>query len=121
MESKKERAIRLLKTNKGFLICPVCRETLSVSTDHTLKCINGHSFDISRKGTVNLAGGSNDKIYDDLLFRNRRQILQNGYYDKLTEILAHIIDGHRMQVKQEISVLDAGCGEGSFLHLSSVG
>ncbi len=116
MESKRDKAVRLLKDNNDFLLCPVCREKLSTINDYALSCVNGHSFDISKKGSLNLAGSGNDKVYDDVLFRHRRSIIDKGYYAPLIKILSGFINEYQMTAHHGLSILDAGCGEGSFLN-----
>ena len=38
---------------KNILYCPHCKNELN-QANNTLKCINNHSYDISKKGFVNL-------------------------------------------------------------------
>ena len=40
-------------TQKNCLACPICLQELSLS-DHSLKCVNTHNFNVSKKGTSSL-------------------------------------------------------------------
>jgi len=91
--------------------CPVCEKDLHCEGER-LACSNGHSFDISRHGYVNLAfktKGSDD-YYDKASFQNRQQILEAGYYSHLLNELEHILS----ELPDVVTVLDAGCGEGYY-------
>jgi 23S rRNA (guanine745-N1)-methyltransferase len=116
METKKDRTVRILKEN-NILRCPVCKENFDLNDDYTVSCTNNHSFDISKKGVINLAGSSNHKIYNDVLFKNRRKVISNGGYAPLIDTLSDIIHTYGSKTKPSLSILDAGCGEGSFLSL----
>lgn len=91
--------------------CPVCEKPLRCEDGH-LACADGHSFDISKQGYVNLAfktKGSADH-YDKASFQNRHQILEAGYYSHLAEELIRILE----KLPHVVTVLDAGCGEGYY-------
>ena len=117
MESKRNRALRLFKLHNNILSCPVCGNSLKADDDYTLSCILGHSFDISKKGVVNFAGKGNDILYDDFLFTNRREVIKDGYFapliDKITKVINENIS---FSEDRTVNLLDAGCGEGSFLN-----
>lgn len=115
MESKKDKALRLLKKCEIFR-CPVCDDMLTVKDNYTVQCSKGHSFDISKKGILNLSGKSNDKIYNRNLFENRRKVIENGCYKPLIEYISNIINEYSELHGDNINILDAGCGEGSFLN-----
>lgn len=92
-------------------ICPVCKKEL-FEEEKLYRCENGHSFDKSKFGYVNLLQSqkSSAKRHGDdrLMIRSRRDFLDSGYYaflrDMLCEIcLEYLPDGGK--------ILDAGCGE----------
>ena len=92
-------------------ICPVCREALE-EEEKLYKCRNGHCFDKSKFGYVNLLQSqkSSAKRHGDdrMMIRARRDFLDKGYYgflrDKLIDICGDFLsDGSY--------VIDAGCGE----------
>ena len=93
-----------------MLICPVCGEKLTVS-DKTMRCGNGHSFDVAKEGYVNLLRSSKngDFIGDDKISaRMRRDFLGKGYYSVLKDELCRIFSEKRG------CVLDICCGEGYY-------
>ena len=99
-----------MRTDK--LICPVCGEGLFVH-EKSLKCGNGHCFDIAREGYVNLLSGghkSGGSIGDSRqMAQNRREFLSLGHFDLLGDFLADYAES----LKPE-TVLDVCCGEGHY-------
>lgn len=77
-----------------------------------LKCINGHSYDLSREGYVNLVGHAVKTHYNKQLFTSRKSITQKGFFKPLRDFLVHEIS-LRKNSSENLSILDAGCGEGS--------
>lgn len=93
-----------------MLICPVCSRPLKIA-DHAAGCDNGHRFDISKEGYVNLlrTNKSGDKIGDDkLAARCRRDFLNKGYYSPLKDALVSLF------ADKQGSLLDICCGEGYY-------
>ena len=93
-------------------LCPVCASPLK-KAEHTYCCANGHSFDIAKSGYVNLlpTGGSGRHGDDKLMVRARRDFLDAGYYDPLSEgLCAEVVP----LLKNYSVLLDAGCGEGKY-------
>ncbi len=91
------------------IICPVCKEKLT-KEDKSYKCINRHSFDISKEGYVNLflrksenSGDEKDMIHARTLFLN------TGSYDFLRKELNSIIESYNT-----IDFVDLACGEGYY-------
>jgi len=93
--------------------CPICSQPLSLQ-ESTLKCGQGHSFDVSRKGYVNLvpAQNRNSKAPGDNpdMIAARSRFLKQGHYQVLRDALRAIIDS---QAEQE-TLADLGCGDGYF-------
>ncbi len=92
-------------------ICPVCKNKLS-DFENLYKCENGHCFDKSKFGYVNLLQSqkSSAKRHGDdrLMVRARRDFLNKGYYAFLLEYLCRVC---RKYLPENADVLDAGCGE----------
>ncbi|MBQ8289173.1 MAG: methyltransferase domain-containing protein [Clostridia bacterium] len=101
---------------KEICICPVCRRKFGKQVRlareaKRLYCKEGHSFDISAKGYVNLlspSAGSHGDNRDMVLARGR--LLNSGIYapfrDALVELLSTLPAG--------ATVWDSGCGEGYY-------
>lgn len=94
----------------NIFMCPVCGEDLS-DNGKNLICKNGHNYDKSRKGYVNLLTDNKIKQHGDdkLMIKARHDFLNKDYYrpllDKIIELLLKY-------VKDGDIILDAGCGEG---------
>ena len=94
----------------GF-ICPVCGGILE-KNENCYLCNKGHSFDISKRGYVNLLLSQHSKTKqhgdDKAMVKSRRDFLEKGFYTPLlTEILRLVSKySHR-----NVVILDAGCGE----------
>ena len=96
---------------KEPIICPVCKQTLEFG-EKTAFCKNGHSFDRSREGSVNLIiNGSPSAGDDPLMAAARKRFLGAGYYSHL---LSALKDSVRTSVFDGCTVIDACCGEGYF-------
>lgn len=96
----------------GF-ICPVCKSGFQ-RTDNSYKCENGHCFDISAKGYVNLllSKDMNAKLPGDnkMMVKARTDFLSKGYYSHLAEEMSKAV----CQCFSGGVILDAGCGEGYY-------
>lgn len=91
-------------------ICPVCRSSLEL-TGQSLKCSNGHCYDLSKSGYVNLLMSSSQGRHGDdkAMVRARTHFLDKGYYAPLSKEVVSLckkVNPH--------TVLDAGCGEGYY-------
>ena len=96
---------------KEPIICPVCKQTLEFG-EKTAFCKNGHSFDRSKEGSVNLIiNGSPSAGDDPLMAAARKRFLGAGYYSHL---LSALKDSVRTSVFDGCTVIDACCGEGYF-------
>ncbi len=92
-------------------ICPVCSQELE-EHDKLYRCPNGHCFDKSKFGYVNLLQSqkSSAKRHGDdrLMVRARRDFLDSGCYGFLRDELCGICSDH---LPDGGNILDAGCGE----------
>lgn len=101
--------------------CPNCSKVLKQGEKQYF-CSKGHSFDISKKGYVNLlipghtgAGTPGDSKE---MLQSRREFLDKGYYEEFSNVLNDIVLSALSVDKdseETISILDAGCGEGYYL------
>lgn len=89
------------------LICPVCRQECHL-VGASLLCPNGHTFDISRHGSVDLRRKRvESQHYTKSFFTARQEAQRAGLYRKLTHVLGHVCamtGGHPL--------VDVGCGDG---------
>lgn len=112
---KIEIARLLLNENIEVFKCPLCKENMVTVDKNSIKCVNKHCFDISKKGYVNLLNSNTKTIYDKELFESRHEIYNSKVYDYLVEEIKSIIKNYTLN-KYSNYMLDAGCGEGYFLN-----
>lgn len=97
-------------------ICPVCHKKLK-KLDSSWRCQNGHSFDIARKGHVNLltTAGRNPKNAGDNadMVRARTEFLDKGYYKPLAEEIRAVTAFELQKIGHPV-IIDSGCGEGFY-------
>jgi 23S rRNA (guanine745-N1)-methyltransferase len=91
--------------------CPACREPFAPA-DAGLSCANGHRVDRAREGYVNLlpTAGRRPPGDDAAAVRARRALFDRGHYEPVARAVAAAVAAVRPG-----AVLDAGCGEGSYL------
>ena len=97
----------------SVLRCPVCGKALT-RLEKVWACEDRHSFDIAKQGYVNLFihGGSGKRHGDDKrMVLARRDFLDRGHYDPLSELVSALCCGY---AGDEVLLLDAGCGEGKY-------
>lgn len=93
--------------------CPHCGQSLAAG-ERTFSCPSGHQFDRAREGYVHLlpsgrlAGGPSGD--DDTMVRARRAVFDAGCYDPIIDAVAAAVQASGFD-----DVLDAGCGEGTYL------
>ena len=77
-------------------VCPICKKRLR-KLDNVWHCQNGHSFDIARKGYVNLltTKGRNPKNAGDNaeMVKARTDFLDRNYYLPLAKKTAEVMGG----------------------------
>ena len=93
--------------------CPHCGLPLD-EAERTWWCGSGHQFDRAREGYVNLlvggrlpGGASGD---NDEMVRARREVFDAGCYEPIIAAVARTVQSLGAR-----TVLDAGCGEGTYL------
>ena len=95
-----------------MLICPICRDALSV-IDTGVACPANHRFDRARQGYLNLLPvqhkNSRDPGDNLAMVEARRRFLDGGHYAPLAERLAQLASE-----RSPNSWLDIGCGEGYY-------
>jgi len=99
-----------LKETIHLFCCPLC-QTEFIFVDKTkICCQNNHSFDLAKKGYVNFLLKPVNNQYTKEVFSARLRVFQAGFFAPLLKKIKLI-----SPLASEIKVLDAGCGEGSFL------
>ncbi len=111
MERKIDIFKNIANKNIQYLKCPKCNETVRVE-ENSLTCENNHSYDISKKGYINIIGHRNEDIYDKNLFSERLDISSKGFFDKLINEIICIIEKNS---EENRNIIDIGCGCGYHL------
>lgn len=115
MQSKKQIAQAHIHAWQNTLLCPHCHQPL-IENDFHLKCMNNHTFDISKQGYINLAPQHIEQHYDQSLFTARHQVMnQIDLYHGLHEQLAIWLTAYNSQDISGQKIVDLGTGEGTHL------
>ncbi len=97
-------------------MCPHCGALL-YKDKNTLKCSNGHNFDISAAGYVNLLPPHRNVPGDSKeMVRARRRFLDGGYYMPLADTLLKFVREYSPGVFADIA-----CGEGFYTNAIQMG
>lgn len=92
-----------------MLCCPKCQSIL-VKDHHRFFCEKGHSYDIAKRGYVNLMPSMQKQSGDDKeMVKARSLFLSGGYYAPLKNALQDIVQSLSLH-----TLVDAGCGEGYY-------
>lgn len=96
----------------NLLMCPVCREKLSLVAK-TWQCVNHHSYDVAKQGYVNLhvVQHKHSKTPGDTpeSVQARRAFLSASFYAPLQQAVVEKLQQLRIE-----NLLDIGCGEGYY-------
>jgi Methylase involved in ubiquinone/menaquinone biosynthesis len=113
MISKKMRAQSTMDKVINSLICPICKTELSLQ-EMSLHCKQHHTFDIAKKGYINMLQTQPKTSYSDSLFQQRQNFLQSGLYQIVAdEIIKTIVEFGGLESPL---IADIGCGEGYYCH-----
>ncbi len=114
---KKDRARESIKKNQSIFKCPICSSKMFLNDFNNLACSCKHSFDLSKKGYLNLLTTKSTPVYSKELFEARHKVCEAGFYHPLIDEMAKIIDRYEKSIDHKgINILDAGCGEGSHIY-----
>jgi 23S rRNA (guanine745-N1)-methyltransferase len=128
---KLERLKTLLSNDPETVVCPVCGAgTRLADGNAALRCAEGHSYDLARKGYVNLLGrrgGAGKGPYNPALFESRRAVFGFGHYEEAARQIAKVAgsfpdffeNAKGNGESRPIRILDAGCGEGYYSFMLS--
>jgi len=104
------------------LNCPLDQTPLD-SDAKTLKCAQGHHFDIAKQGHVNLLPVQHKKSKDPgdskAMVNARRRFLDSGVYQAISNTLNQVCTPYLAGSTASQHILDAGCGEGYYLNALS--
>jgi 23S rRNA (guanine745-N1)-methyltransferase len=97
------------------LVCPVCGAGFAAA-GQSVRCANGHSYDIARQGYLNLQAGQAAAGTADttVMAAAREQFLGEGHYARVADALAALASGAGSRPTPGI-VLDLAGGTGYYL------
>ncbi|PWG00627.1 methyltransferase domain-containing protein [Levilactobacillus bambusae] len=104
---KIDYAQTFLERTLNLFRCPSCQAEVVTVANHTLTCVNGHTFDLSKKGTLYLFMKPAGTEYDGDMLAARRRMLQRGLFDGIVQAMVQAIP------ETAKTLLDVGCGEGT--------
>lgn len=102
--------MRPILQNAALFRCPLCHGVLTAG-ETSLRCERGHDFALSKKGYADFCPAAKPGAYDGALFDSRSRFIAGGFYAELIESLTALLNRYAPAGP----ILDAGCGEGSFL------
>jgi len=102
------------------LRCPIEATPLAID-GASLVCEHGHRFDVARQGYVNLLGPKDKRSKDPgdskKMVLARTAFLGADFYQPLADACLHITLDYCSRVADgHITLMDAGCGDGYYLH-----
>lgn len=107
MLKKIDLAEKFLKEHSNYFRCPKCHNQMS-AVEKSLICENNHRFDLAKKGTLYFLDHQIKTEYQKEMFVPRGKMIASGMYQPVIEQISEWQKGD--------SILDVGCGEGSFLN-----
>ncbi|HIY58988.1 MAG TPA: methyltransferase domain-containing protein [Candidatus Tetragenococcus pullicola] len=107
MLKKIDRGANFVRNNGALFRCPKCHSQM-IAQNYQLRCEKGHTFDLSKKGTLYFLDHQIKTEYDVKLFFHRQKMIKSGMYQPLIDKIIPFCDHEK--------ILDVGCGEGSFLN-----
>src|SRR4051794_29521788 len=99
------------RAHAGLLACPHCREPLEGDGD-TLRCAQGHAFDVARQGYVSLIAGGGLRHHGDTraMVEARAEFLEGGHFDAIADAAVNAAE-----VDAPGAIVDVGAGTGHYL------
>lgn len=107
--------IKLFSQYEKLFSCPMCTRPMQLVHSKSLICQNNHCFDLAKRGYVHLLPRPHDTKYSKALFEARQILHDAGYWDPLVEQVKESISSRLRSQHAMLTILDAGCGEGSQL------
>lgn len=104
---KIDQGIQFIEQNLALFRCPSCGGAYDHVDGYSLTCVNGHSLDVSKKGTLYFLNHAVNTEYDDGMLAARRRVLQAGLFDGIVDAVSAALPAEAQ------TILDVGTGEGT--------
>ena len=111
LKKKIDYSREFLETNLELFLCPKCQSEFVEVRGNSMVCFNKHQYDLSKKGTIHFPNHHLESDYDREMLLSRRKMIQNELYAPLENKLITYIN----QFTGNTTIVDMGCGEGSFV------
>lgn len=109
LKKKTDLAIEFLNKYSDKFRCPLCSSDIFIlPAEKSVQCENHHTFDISKKGSLQLVNKFVKTEYDQALFTSRTEMMAAGLFKPVFSKIAE-------NIQDDEFVIDAGSGEGSAL------
>ncbi|PJJ55071.1 putative RNA methyltransferase [Compostimonas suwonensis] len=104
-------------TLAGWLRCPSCAQPLEPLGELGLGCVNGHRFDVNRRGYVTLLGPREAVVGDSAAMLDARdRFLIGGHYAPISAMIDAVLRDALMPAEgRPERAIDLGCGTGHYL------
>lgn len=107
---KIDRGQHFLSDHFSLFRCPKCQQKMVSAENYQLSC-GDHHYDLSKKGTLHFLDHHVKTDYDKEMLSHRQKMIKAGLYAPLLNRINEIV------AKDQVSTMvDMGCGEGSFLN-----
>ncbi|TLQ05116.1 methyltransferase domain-containing protein [Pediococcus stilesii] len=103
--NKVELAEQFISKQLPNFQCPICKSNFTEVQSGTLICVNNHSFNIAKKGSLFFLNAPVNTEYTAEMLNYRHQFLTAGFFTPMMEQVVSNLNGGL--------ILDAGSGEGT--------
>lgn len=118
-KNKNSKNVQYVSNLEHIFKCPICDSPMKVCEFKSLICSNNHTFDFAKHGYLNLMNHPIKTKYNKELFEARKKLMvDDRFFEPLSQTIVNSINKEINVKKENLSILDMGCGEGS--HLSTV-
>lgn len=79
-----------------ILKCPICGLDFKLS-GNAVVCGKSHTFNISKKNSINFVNTNRKTPYDEMFFQHRQIVLENSYFDGILDIITSYLTEEQCQ------------------------
>lgn len=91
--NKRMSSVQYVSNFESIFKCPVCASSMKIFESTSLICLNGHTFDFTKQGYINLITHSVKNKYSKELFEARRKLITHEcFFEPLSHTIAKKIN-----------------------------